>query len=249
MDAQQDLIFKIILIAAAVIGGTVFYFIYSMVRQQQKLMKWQALRIKAEIDTIENERRRIAADLHDEIGPMLSAVKLQINHLEPMDVTEKAALEKSSSQIDHVIQRFREISYDLLPNTLIRKGLINAVADFIHRMREAGAVIIEFNPAPVSLSQEKEINVFRIIQEIVHNTIKHAKAAHLMISIRQERETVLLTATDDGVGFIYEEKMQHGSGLGLLNLQNRIEVLNGKLTVVTGPGKGTHYSIEIPEKQ
>lgn len=246
MDAQQEMMFKIILIAAAIIGGTVFYFIYSFVRQQRKLMKWQALRIKAEIETIENERRRIAGDLHDEIGPMLSAVKLQINHLEPVDATEKNALEKSSHQIDHVIQRFREISYNLLPNTLIRKGLIHATEDFTRRMSEAGAVAIHFNAGVMTLSRDKEINLFRIIQEIVHNTIKHAKAESMQLSVSQTGNTVVLTAADNGIGFVYEEKMQHGSGLGLLNLQNRVEVLNGKLTVDSGPGKGTNYRIEIP---
>lgn len=246
MDAKNQILFKIILIAAVVISGVVFYFIYAMVRQQWKILQWQNLRLKAEIEMIENERRRIAADLHDEIGPLLSAVKLQVNHLEPSDETERAVLDKSSQQIDHVIQRFREISYDLLPNTLLRKGLVSAVEDFTHRMQEASAVQIGLKADVLHLTQDKEINLFRIIQEIVHNTIKHANAKSLLITLQQQHSMVQLKATDDGTGFVYEEKMQHGTGLGLLNLQNRVEVLNGKLTVDTAPGKGTQYTIEIP---
>jgi len=112
----------LVFVSSTILIAIVVYFLYTFVREQRKIMKWQQARIAAEIETLENERKRIATDLHDEIGPVLSAVKLQINHLEPQEEVEKAILDKSSNQIDFIIQKFRDISYNLLPNTLVRKG-------------------------------------------------------------------------------------------------------------------------------
>lgn len=212
-------------------------------------MAWQRLRINAEIEAIENERKRIAGDLHDELGPILSAVRLQINHVEPSDEIEQEALRKSSVQIDEVIKRFREISYDLLPNTLVRKGLINAVEEFAGRMSESSKLKIETTLSNIKLEPLKEINFYRIIQEIVHNTIKHARASILYIELKETNKLIYLQTKDDGIGFNYQEKSAAGGGLGLLNLQSRVEVLSGQLEINSTPGKGTIFNIEIPNEK
>ena len=238
--------FKVIAIVSVILGFVIFYFILSIIRRQNEVMKWQQARIKAEIDTLENERRRIASDLHDELGPMLSAVKLQINHLEPSDESEIIALERSSAHIDEIIQRFRDISYNLLPNTLIRKGLVKAVEEFINKLNGAHRILIDFTSMELTLPPDKEINLYRIIQEIVHNTIKHARASKLLISIETPPGKLLLKTTDDGIGFNYEEKVQVALGLGLLNLYSRAEVLGGQFKVISQPGKGTTFIVDIP---
>ena len=238
--------FKFLAIVSIIVGGIIFYFIFSIVRRQKEVMKWQQARIKAEIETLENERRRIASDLHDELGPMLSAVKLQINHLEPTDETEIVVLNKSSGQIDEIIQRFRDISYDLLPNTLVRKGLVSAVEEFIDRLNGAHKVRIGFSSPDLNLPSDREINIYRIIQEIVHNTIKHARATSLSITIKKGANLLIIKTVDDGIGFDYEEKLQVANGLGLLNLHSRAEVLGGQLKVFSQVGKGATFLIEIP---
>lgn len=238
--------FNVILISALILTTIIFYFTIAVVRQQRKIMKWQQARIAAEIITLENERKRIAADLHDELGPVLSAVKLQVNHLEPADETEKIVLEKSCSQIDEVIKRFREISYDLLPNILVRKGLVKATEEFISRMSDAYELQIYFKSDEIELPADKEINIYRIFQEIIHNTIKHARAAVLTITIERMGGKLYIQTKDDGIGFNYQEMMTNAGGLGLLNLQSRVEVLKGQLKVNTQAGKGTSFLIEIP---
>ena len=244
-DKSQD-IFTVVLIAALLLAIIIGYFLFSFMRQQRTVLAWQQVRIAVEIKTLEAERKRIAGDLHDEIGPMLSAVKLQINHLEPIEETELAALRRSSEQIDHIIQRFRDISFNLLPNTLVRKGLLKAMEEFIHRTQEAHHLMITLKADPINLTQEKEINIYRIVQELVHNTVKHARATRMDIILQQKKGHFLLQTIDDGIGFEYEEKKQHASGLGLMNIQSRVEVLGGDLVVQTTPGKGTIYFIEIP---
>ena len=243
MEAE---IFNVVLISAIIVALIIIFFIVSITREHKKVLKWQQVRIAAEINTLENERKRIADDLHDELGPLLSAIKLQINHLEPVDETETAVLEKSSEQIDSIIQRFREISYDLLPNTLVRKGLIKATEEFISKLKPLHPLNISFSYADFTLLPEREINLYRILQEIIHNTVKHARATSLSISIQKNNKMLLLKTKDDGIGFNYSEKTQIASGLGLLSIHSRVELLGGQLLVTSQPGSGTEFEIEMP---
>lgn len=247
MDTTQIQVLRIVFGAVIVLGFVIFYFVYTFIKQQKKITAWQQERIKAEIDTLENERKRIAADLHDELGPMLSAVKLQVNHLEIQDETEKSLLQKSSGQIDEIIRRFREISYDLLPNTLVRKGLVKATEEFISKMSASNKLNIQFScSSSFAFSKEKEINIYRIIQEIMHNTIKHANASSLKLSFAEEKEYLVIKTSDDGTGFINNQKNKETAGLGLMNIESRVSILNGTMLLQSDPGKGTSFLIRIP---
>ncbi len=246
MPEVENNIYAVVVISSVVLIAFVGYFVFSIIKQQKAVSKWQQARIAAEIQTLEKERRRIAGDLHDELGPMLSAIKLQINHLEPTDETETAVLEKSSTQIDGIIQRFREISYDLLPNTLVRKGFIKATEEFIGKLKLLHPLNIVFKADDFKLAAEQEVNLYRVVQEIVQNTIKHARATKLEITIEKMHHSIVLKTKDDGIGFAYTEKTQQSNGLGLMNLQSRAEVLGSQLIVHTQTGLGTAYEIAIP---
>ena len=97
-----------------------------------------------------------------------------------------------------------------------------------------------------SLSPQREVNLYRVLQEIIHNTIKHARATTLDIIIHKTDKTILLKTKDDGIGFNYKEKNNQAKGLGLLSLQSRAELLGGQLLVTTQPGSSTLFEIEIP---
>jgi signal transduction histidine kinase len=243
MEAEM---YKVVLISAIIVALIIGFFIISTMREHKKVLKWQQARIAAEINTLENERKRIADDLHDELGPLLSAIKLQINHLEPSDETETAVLEKSSEQIDSIIQRFREISYDLLPNTLVRQGFVKATEEFINKLKPVHPLHISFKYCYFTLMPQREINLYRILQEIIHNTVKHARATSLTISIQNNNKNLLLKTRDDGIGFNYTEKKQMATGLGLLSIHSRVDLLGGQLLVTSQPGMGTIFEIEMP---
>jgi signal transduction histidine kinase len=236
--------FEVIRTAAIMVAINIAFFIYSIVRQRRRIWRWQRARISAAISTLENERKRIAGDLHDELGPMLSAIKLQINHLEPVNGAEAAILKKSSSQIDDIITRFREISYNLLPNTLVRKGFITATHEFIGKLKNLHALQIDFNSPNFSLAPEREVNLYRVVQEIIQNTLKHAQATKLVIQIARKKKHILLQSRDNGIGFNYSAQKQQG--MGLFSLQSRAELLGGELLIHTKPGEGVIFEIEIP---
>jgi signal transduction histidine kinase len=141
----------------------------------------------------------------------------------------------------------RRISHDLLPNTLERKGLIEAVREFIQQVKGKQTVNIQlYIVKEIRVPKEKEIHIFRMIQEIVHNTIKHAQANNLQIGFSEENGHLLCLTKDDGKGFDKEKAMTASQGLGLRSLESRCEILNGILTLESAPGLGTNYFIKIP---
>lgn len=247
MDTSKTDILITIYMAAAILGLVILYFVYIFLNQQRKIAAWQHTRIKAEIDTLENERKKMAGDFHDDIGPMLSAIKLQINHLDPEDAADKFLLDKTGTQIDDLIQRFRELCYNLLPNTLVRKGLVKALEEFVLRTKELHPLHIQLAcEGDIKLNADAGLNLYRMLSEIIHNTIKHSKAANLSIHLQGTPSSLVVQTRDDGIGFNYQHMQQNNNGLGLLSMHSRATLLNGQLEINTAPGKGTSYTITIP---
>ena len=114
-------------------------------------------------------------------------------------------------------------------------------------MSTAHSIHIQFHyPPQLKVPAEKEINIYRIIQEITHNTIKHSRAGSFMIDLSEKNSELILQTKDNGIGFNYNAQQTDSNGLGLLNLQSRVAVLNASMSVITEPGKGTAYIIIIP---
>jgi signal transduction histidine kinase len=203
--------------------------------------------LEAEIKLLEKERGRIAADLHDDLGPLLSSVKLNVGSLDLYSERDTRTADRVYEHIDTMMQRMREISADMLPNTLERKGLIAAIDEFISNIRKPASLNIRFVHNDSSeFPSSQSIHIYRIVQEIIHNTIKHAQATELIIEIKQEGSMIVLLSGDNGKGFDYNLQSRENSGLGLRNLYSRTEMLGGNLGVESGRGKGTNYTIEIP---
>jgi signal transduction histidine kinase len=244
---METKILNITLYVSLIIAIIIIYFFVSIIRYHRRYMKLQREKIFAEITIRENERKRIAGDLHDSLGPLLSAVKLNIGNVEVRDPGDQQVLEKTGTYLDEIIGSLRRISYDLLPGTLERKGLLEAIREFIGQVRNRQSVNIQlYVVKEISVSKEKEIHIFRMIQEIVHNTIKHAHASNLQIGFSEEGGYLLCLTKDDGKGFDKEKVMSGSHGLGLRSLESRCEILNGILTLDSMPGAGTNYFIKIP---
>ena len=188
----------------------------------------------------------MASDLHDEVGPVLSAVKLRINSLDIHNEPDRKQVEKTNAQIDNLLKRMREISFDLMPTSLTRKGLSAALEEFIDYCSRSNRLKINFQFTEFEVSQAQAINLYRIVQEVIHNTIKHAEASELLIELRQDGRKIVLATRDDGKGFHYDERSKEASGLGLQNLVRRAEILGGKMFSESQKGKGTTYIFEIP---
>ena len=247
MDQKEANIYTGLLVAASILATIIAYFIVSILRHQRRNLQLHKEKIQAEIITLESERKRMASDLHDELGPVLSAVKMQINSVETSD-EDAEVIDKASKHIDGLLERIREISNNLMPTVLIRKGFPTALKEFAENITRTGKLNIEYNCSPDDLSVEnkKEIHLFRIAQEVIHNAIKHSQASRMNILLHQKNGLLMLEIADNGKGFDPQKVAKLSGGHGLGNILSRVEILKGEMYVDSSIGKGVKYNIEIP---
>lgn len=238
------------MIAAGIIGIIIAYFIISVIRQQKKYLQVQRSKIAAEINTLEKERARVASDLHDELGPTLSAVKFKLSSIEDLAVRDEKIMLHAMDQIDNILTQVRQISNGLMPGTLSAKGPVYAIERFIESKGSIPGLTITVvqKKDNIAFAASQSIHVYRILQEIIHNTIRHAQAKRLSIQLDERKNWITIAAADDGKGFnrSVATKMGH---LGLRNLQSRVDILNGIIQIDTAIGRGTRIYIEIPHPQ
>ena len=245
MGTPQTTIYDSVLIASIVLGFIILYFFISVIRQQWLNLNLRKKNILSEISGLEKERARIASDPHDELGPLLSVVKMRINSFELTDPEDRIQLEKTNHHIDDVIQRMREISFDLMPNSLLKKGLAIALDEYIHFLKKETNIRFTFiNELDAPIDEDKSVNIYRIIQEIIHNAIKHSNATEIMIGLKMNKNKIWLVVSDNGKGFDYKKELAENAGIGLGSIHNRAQIAGGKMFVESQ--KGTRYIFEIP---
>jgi signal transduction histidine kinase len=247
MHSQETKLYIAILIAAIIIGIIFIYFIITIIRQQRKSFHLYQEKVQSEINTLEKERSRVSRDLHDELGPLLLSVKYNLNSFDTDDEKISGTIRQSDETLTRIIGRVREISNDLLPDALLRKGLAGALKESIEKICSRTQLTVEFRCAGMpQLSLEKSVSVFRIVQEIIHNTLKHAQATKLLVELKCEAGQVVLLTEDDGCGFNQSSALKEFKGIGLRSLLSRADLLNGNMYLDSKTGKGTRYIFEIP---
>jgi signal transduction histidine kinase len=205
---------------------------------QQKLSVSNAL-----IEGEEIERKRIARDLHDGLGSMLSGLKIHLKLAEKDNISATEV----NTLLDNSIKELRNISQNLMPESLLKLSLEHALRDLC--MANSNTITnIEFQYLikKLNLSKNYQIFIYRIIQELLNNALKYANASEILVSCSQNKETFFITVEDNGVGFNVLEKSN--TGMGLRNIKNRVEFLNGKLEIESIVNKGTSVYIELKAK-
>lgn len=248
MDAQESAIYVSIIIAVFVLAAVVSYFFYFVIKHHKKVLRLERESSKAQVEMLEKDRSRIATDLHDELAPMLAAVRMRINSFDLNSAGERELLERTNETIDDLAKRLRSISFDLMPSSLQGKGLPAAIQDYINYIDGNSALKIRLVVTEnwSELDEQQTIHAYRIVQEIVHNTLKHARATRLTIGMQSKKNYLVLSSEDNGVGFNYQEQLKGAKGLGLKSLLNRAQLLQASLTVDSIVGKGTAITIRIP---
>jgi signal transduction histidine kinase len=200
-----------------------------------------------EITTMERERSRIATDLHDDLGTVLSVVKFQVNSIDPSDHEDQLLIENASRQIDESIVKLREIANNLMPSTLILKGLFSSIKQFIWSVEHIGSANIHFETnCETNVADDLSIHIYRIVKEVIHNGLKHAQASDITINCKEEKNWLTIHYYDNGVGFDFKKTMALGTGVGLRSLQSRVEVVKGTMVAESKPGKGTAFLFSFP---
>lgn len=224
-----------------------FYTRRTLRLKTKELQIKQSARMNAIIETEEKERKRIAGELHDGLGQLLSTARLNMAGVEEYPGMQNNLLLKNSLQlIDEACVEVRAISHNMMPAALIRRGLIDAVGRLIHKINDSEKLRITYDTEIEERFEEnREIALYRIIQESLNNMVKHAKAKNILVKITRTAASLDVAIVDDGVGFDVSA-IQDSGGLGWKNMYSRVEILNGTITIDSVQGKGTTIMISVP---
>jgi len=218
---------------------------------QQKIQvlkkEQEAQQLKTLIEGEEKERKRIGRDLHDGLGAVLAAIKMQINNIpiQSPTVSNSLSYQKSEQLIDEACQTVREISHGMMPYILEQEGLAAALEDMCQTISSTKDLTIYFNPYQVELikSDTLKITLYRITQELLKNILTHANATEVIVQLTVEDNQIELLVEDDGKGF---DPTIAKKGIGLANIQSRVQYLNGVVEIDSQIDRGTTFSIHIP---
>jgi signal transduction histidine kinase len=187
----------------------------------------------------ELERSRFSKELHDGVGSSLAAIKTNIYFSE--ESPEKNHL---LFLIDELYNQVRNISHQLYPSHLIADGLTIALSDYVHLINKEGRVFCQFFGNEGNIEPTKIINIFRIIQELLNNAIRHSKANKIDLEIMYDDNSIFIRVQDDGIGF---QNNREFDGIGLHNVRNRVKSINGQMELISEPIKGTTFMISFTE--
>ncbi len=217
----------------------------------KRIGRQQKERLKVVLDAQEQERRNIAQDLHDEVGSRLATLKLYVSSLTNY-LKESAEAEKLKEEVFNIIHislvDIRRLLRELSPRTLDQYGYSAAVEELVHKINATDQIHVTFEcrKLPEQLPKGIETGLYRITQELLNNTLKHANASEITISVIPSGGTISFFYSDNGQGFSYEKASK---GLGVNNIESRVSVLGGKIQWFSKPGEGLEVTIEIPNKK
>lgn len=198
--------------------------------------------LNAVIEAEENERKRFATDLHDSIGPLLSSINLYLSALAKSKLSERnnKIITASREIVTETLVNIKEISNNLSPHVLNDFGLVNAINSFINKINLSKSINISFDSKNLDcrLNQQVEVVIYRVVTELINNTIKHAEAKNIQITLSKENNSLNLIYLDDGKGFDPQIINTETSGMGLYNILSRIRSLNGTHTIQSNQETG-----------
>ena len=208
--------------------------------QEKKLSTYEAL-----IDGQEKERNRLATELHDGLGGMLAAVKMNLSKTAQDVAGIHSIIESSTLKLDHSIQELRLIARNLMPPSLRNLGLVNALHDFCEGLKSEAVNIIfqSYDVDESKLDENMKLIIYRIMQELITNAVRHSGGNEILADLVQSSNQIQITVEDNGRGF--EQKEIKSVGIGLNNIRSRVDYLKGSMNIESNPGLGTSVTISF----
>ena len=214
--------------------------------KQQKIISMEAM-----VSGQEEERKRIAKDLHDGLGNLLANVQMQFSTVQNHIHREKTHAYREANQLlGEACGEVRKIAHNMMPGTLTRFGLVSAILDMKNNIEKSKQISVDVQVYGIKerLEEKVEISLYRIIQELMNNIIKHAQATEVMIQLTRQGDELNLLVEDNGQGFELTQARAK-NGLGIKSLESRVSYVNGTLDIDTAPGKGCSIVVNIPTTQ
>ncbi|MCO5239912.1 MAG: sensor histidine kinase [Chitinophagaceae bacterium] len=256
---KQKNILNYILIGGAAALGMILLLSYRNYKHRQRLQQARIDELETEkqltateaiLKGEEQERTRLAKDLHDGLGGMLSGIKFSFQNMKDnliLTPDNAQAFERSLDMLDSSIREMRRVAHNMMPEMLVRYGLDVALKEFCSEVDRSGAVHTRYQSIGMehaNIEQTTAVTVYRIVQELVNNAIRHAAASQVLVQLQLSGKLLSVTVEDNGKGFD-TGLLQKAQGIGWSNIRNRVDFLRGKIDVDSAPGKGTSVLIEI----
>jgi signal transduction histidine kinase len=254
MDRQR--LWRNIFIGLTFVLMLFIYLLYNRYRLRQKnrfqteINKQQQEILRTTIAVQDQERKRIAEDLHDSLGSILSATKLKLSSIAE-DNSDNAKQEKlldTLSLLDEAVAEMKHIAYNIMPATLSRLGLIAALQNLFNRITTKSGLKINYSTHGFAerLNESTELGIYRIVLESINNVVRHAAADNVTVQLVRYPEYINITVEDDGKGFSSQSANLPSMGSGLSNIASRVKNLNGTLDIDSNSGSGTTIVVDIP---
>lgn len=256
---QKKSILNYILVGSAFTILLISLLTYRTYKQKQKLQQQRITELEtgkkltsteAVLKGEEQERTRLAKDLHDGLGGMLSGIKYSFSTMKEnliMTPENHQAFGRSMDMLDSSIKEMRRVAHNMMPESLVKFGLDTALKDFCNDIYKSGALQVSYQSiglVKANLEQTTAITIYRIVQELISNTLKHAAAKTAIVQVTKTDGQLAVTVEDDGKGFD-TILLKQSKGIGWTNIQHRVDFLKGKLDIDSQPGKGTSVHIEF----
>lgn len=260
LDQQKSEIEKNKILVTAMGSSIFLLFLIGILLRNSMLLKREKLiekekantrqaQVKAALNSQETERKRFARDLHDSFGQMISVLNLNLKSLEKDNTNREEIFENSSQVLDEMYKELKGICFNLMPETLIKSGVIDAIKEFAFRINKTGKIYLETDTFGIHerLSDLQEISIYRITQEWVNNVLKYSDADKVTVSLTKDEEELTLLIEDNGFGFD-KNILINGSGNGWKNMNSRANLINGELEIDTTKGlKNNTLILIVPE--
>jgi two-component system NarL family sensor kinase len=219
---------------------------YKLERLQLESHFEQAL-LRSQLEIREQTLTNIASELHDNLGQVASLIKINLNTLQLDDkARSETKIADTKDLVRQLINDLKSLSVSLNSDRVTHLGLMASLENEMERLNKTGYLeaSLHVDTAMPALDPNATIILYRMLQEIINNILKHSSARHVQINIRSAGSSMTIECIDDGIGFNKEERLKSGSGL--TNLQNRAKLINAQFQIHTAPGKGTRVTIDIP---
>ncbi len=249
MQAENHDILIILIFSTLSMFSLATFFVYTVYRYQKRIIKKQKELFTAVIQAQESEKQRIAKDLHDQVGPLLSSIKFNISLFdEPNKLTQ---FKKDNSKlIDIAVDNIRTASYDLLPKVLYDFGLVDALEDSCELLSRGSKIEVKFScenqlRKEIKLTKQIELTIYRVVIEILNNAIKYSKASLITVQVKLLSDYCEIIIIDNGIGFNKELILvDKNTGMGIKNIFNRVNLFNGTCNLQSNQS-GTTYQIKF----
>lgn len=198
----------------------------------------------------EEERKRISKDLHDDLGATITGAKMFLQGIQGKSDMDNLNISKAHGSVSQCMILVRQIMNDLYPVSLDTYGLVSGISEFIEEINQKDKLNILFsnnvNDLEAKIPKDHKIHLFRIIKEIIQNTIKHSKSKVIAIQFSETSNLIILDTVDEGIGFDGNSNSYLKKSHGIRNIINRVELIGGILFLDARINKGVQYTIEIP---